>query len=947
MTTAGASRSEWHLPEALASAHAAALRAWEIVRGSARLWRRDPSLWTGGDEARWLGWLDIAERQTRHLGELEAFGREIRAAGFADALLLGMGGSSLGPEVISTLFASADGYPRLHVLDSTDPQQVRNAAARTRPQTTLHIVSSKSGSTLEPHILMERFWHDAQEATGGHAGERFVAVTDPGSKLETLARERGFRRVFHGVPEIGGRYSVMSNFGLVPAAACGIHVAQLVERALAMTQACGPLVPAAENPGVRLGVLLGEAAKQGRDKLTLIASPPLWDLGAWLEQLVAESTGKLGKAVLPVACERLAPPDRYDDDRFFVHLRLDGEAERVQEAALDALARAGHPVVTLHLADRFDVAGEFVRWEFATAVAGSVLGIHPFDQPDVEASKIETRKLTDAYEALGSLPSEAPILEADGLRVYADRRNVDELMASGPGPALTLASLLSSHLGRIHRGDYFAILAYLEMNPRHRDLLQTLRHRVRDRKRVATCLGFGPRFLHSTGQAYKGGPNTGVFLQLTCDDAQDLEVPGRRYTFGWSRRPRRGEISRCSPIAAAGLCASICRPTSRAAWRLSRLPSRRLSLEVGILRMKSAGASASLYRRIYSVVARIPRGKVATYGQIAALAGLPRHARMVGQALHASPEDSDLPWQRVINSQGEISLRAMPGWDGFQRHLLENEGVRFEARGRVDLRRYQWDPDLERAAGRSATKAPIRSRPLAVSWELPAIAERLRPLGTPARAAGSKAYLKSDLEFYGLTMPALRSEAKVWLRAHPELSRKDLGKLAAALFRRRAFELRAFAVELLVARQKLLTAGDLDMLEDLLRRSQTWALVDAIAPQVVGPLAEREPAVGRRLDRWASDRDFWLRRAALLTLLVPLRRGGGDWQRFARYADAMLDEKEFFIRKAIGWMLREIGKGRPALVVRFLEPRLDRVSGLTLREAVKYLPAADRKRLTR
>ncbi len=532
MTTAGAPRSDWHLPEPLASAHAAALSAWEIVRGSARLWRRDPSLWTGGDEARWLGWLDIAERQTRHLAELEAFGREIRTAGFADVLLLGMGGSSLGPEVISTLFASAGGYPRLHVLDSTDPQQVRNAAARARPQTTLHIVSSKSGSTLEPHILMERFWHDAQEATGGHAGERFVAVTDPGSKLETLARERSFRRVFHGVPEIGGRYSVMSNFGLVPAAACGINVAQLVQRALAMTQACGPLLPAAENPGVRLGVLLGEAARKGRDKLTLIASPPLWDLGAWLEQLVAESTGKLGRAILPVDCERLAPPDRYDDDRIFVHLRLDGEAERVQEAALDALARAGHPVVTLHLADRFDVAGEFVRWEIATAVAGSVLGIHPFDQPDVEASKIETRKLTDAYEAQGSLPSEAPILEADGLRAFADRRNVNELMASGPGPALTLASLLSSHLGRIHRGDYFAILAYLEMNPRHRDLLQTLRHRVRDRKRVATCLGFGPRFLHSTGQAYKGGPNTGVFLQLTCDDAQDLEVPGRRYTFG-------------------------------------------------------------------------------------------------------------------------------------------------------------------------------------------------------------------------------------------------------------------------------------------------------------------------------------------------------------------------------------------------------------------------------
>jgi transaldolase/glucose-6-phosphate isomerase len=523
---------DWQLPEPLATAFYAGLRAWDGLRGTQRLWAKDATLWTGADEARWLGWLDIAETERARLEALERFAADVRAGGFTHLVLLGMGGSSLGPEVLGTLFSNSPFYPRLLVVDSTDPQQVRAAAARAQPGRTLYIVSSKSGSTLEPHILMERFWHDAQAATGGRAGERFVSVTDPGSKLEALARERGFRAVYHGVPEIGGRYSVLSNFGLVPAAASGVELAPLLESAAAMTRACSPDFAAASNPAARLGVLLGEAAKLGRDKLTLVSSPPLWDVGAWIEQLVAESTGKQGKAILPIDGERLSPPDRYADDRLFVHLRLEGEIEPVQEAALHALARAGHPVVTLRLQNRHEVGGEFVRWELATAVAGSLLRINPFDQPDVEASKVETRKLTDAYERSGELPPEVPLLEDRGLRIYADDRNTAEIMAAGPSPALRLASLLATHLGRIHRGDYFAVLAYLEMSERHREQLQTLRHRVRDRKKVATCLGFGPRFLHSTGQAYKGGPNTGVFLQITADDAHDLEVPGKRYTFG-------------------------------------------------------------------------------------------------------------------------------------------------------------------------------------------------------------------------------------------------------------------------------------------------------------------------------------------------------------------------------------------------------------------------------
>jgi alkylated DNA nucleotide flippase Atl1/3-methyladenine DNA glycosylase AlkD len=338
---------------------------------------------------------------------------------------------------------------------------------------------------------------------------------------------------------------------------------------------------------------------------------------------------------------------------------------------------------------------------------------------------------------------------------------------------------------------------------------------------------------------------------------------------------------------------------------------------------------------------------VATYGQVAALAGLPRHARLVGYALHALPEGSELPWQRVINSRGEVSPRAMPGWDGYQRHLLEEEGVRFDAAGRASLKRYLWEPETLDAPAAGSSGAVSAGR-FSARREVAAIEASLRPLGTQARAAGSKAYLKSPLEFYGLDTQTLRGAARTWLSQHRDFSRQPMLALVTGLWQKKVFELRAFAIEILVARQTELTAADLDLLEDLLRRSRTWAFVDWIAPQVVGPLYERRPgAVGRRLDRWAKDPDFWLRRSALLTLLVPLRRGGGDWLRFARYADAMLDEREFFVRKAIGWVLREVGKKRPKLVVQFLAPRLDRVSGLTLREAVKHLPRADRKRLAR
>ena len=311
----------------------------------------------------------------------------------------------------------------------------------------------------------------------------------------------------------------------------GLDVERMLDEAERMLHACAPGVPAAENPGLVLGTILGVLGARGIDKVTIAASPGLYDLGAWLEQLLAESTGKQGKGLIPVDRERLGPPAVYGDDRLFVYVRLDAAPDAAQDAAVDALERAGRPVVRIHVATTYDLAEEFFRWEVATAIAGAILGINPFDQPDVEASKIATRTLTSEYEQRGRLPEETPFYAGEGVRLFADTWNAEALRkAAGSRPSLD--TYLAAHLDRLRPGDYFALLAYVARNPRHEQALQSARHRVRDRKRVATCLGFGPRFLHSTGQAYKGGPNTGVFLQITCDDARDLAVPGRKYTFG-------------------------------------------------------------------------------------------------------------------------------------------------------------------------------------------------------------------------------------------------------------------------------------------------------------------------------------------------------------------------------------------------------------------------------
>ena len=483
------------------------------------LWARDKTLWTGADEDKWLGWLDIVGRELRELTQLRAFAKS--AEGLSDIVLLGMGGSSLGADVLGEVFGRRAGWPGLHVLDSTDPEQIAAVAHRIVLATTLFIVSSKSGSTLEPNILKDYFF----ELTGKN-GKQFVAITDPGSSLEKTAKDEGFAHVFLGDPTIGGRFSVLSKFGVVPAAAMGLDIERLLKEAQRMVVSCGAAAPPAANPGAKLGIVLGTlAAKCGRDKVTILASRALESVGTWLEQLIAESTGKHGKGLIPITGEPLGAPDAYGDDRVFVHLHLAGtESSEVQ---LRALEERGHPVIRIVIEDSYQLGQIFYLWEIAIALAGAVIGIDPFDQPDVEAAKIETRKLSDQYEKTGALAKQEPIFALNGFSLYADGKNKVGLRGGN-----SLAQILRTHLDGIEAGDYFALLAYLEPTAAHKAQLEAMRLKVRDKKTVATCVEFGPRYLHSTGQAYKGGPNSGVFLAITCDHRRDLVIPGRKASFG-------------------------------------------------------------------------------------------------------------------------------------------------------------------------------------------------------------------------------------------------------------------------------------------------------------------------------------------------------------------------------------------------------------------------------
>ena len=495
----------------------------------ARLWRKDPRLWKSDPQDREvirnaLGWLHIAEKMEENLRELSDFAVEVKSAGFRQVVHMGMGGSSLAPLMFQHTFSPGpEGLP-LTVLDTTDPATIRRIERELPLEQTLFIVASKSGTTAEPLAFRDYFYARLKEYKGDRAGENFVAITDPGTPLEVRSREQGFRRVFLNFPDIGGRYSALSYFGLVPAALMGLDVTELLARALRMLHACASCVPVSGNPGLVLGAVMGELALAGRDKVTFLAPPTINTLGMWLEQLLAESTGKEGKGVLPVAGESIGDPSVYGRDRLFVQLRLKEEVDEPLERGVAALREAGQPVVTIQMDDLLDLGQEFFRWEIATATAGAILGINAFDQPNVQESKDNTNRLLAMARKRGQLPEEEPALVEGSLKLYA------------PESASTVSETLRRFLVQARPGDYVALMAYLTEGPAVDEALQAIRKWLRDGLHLATTLGYGPRFLHSTGQFHKGGPNRGLFLQLTADDAEDAPIPGQSCTFGLFKR---------------------------------------------------------------------------------------------------------------------------------------------------------------------------------------------------------------------------------------------------------------------------------------------------------------------------------------------------------------------------------------------------------------------------
>ena len=478
------------------------LQRRDLVR---RIWERDHTVWKPDPKeiTDRLGWLNVTDFMREQVPALQAFAREVLNDGIRHVVLLGMGGSSLGPEAIRQSFGSASGFPQLLVLDSTVPDAVQAVAEEIDPAKILFLVSSKSGTTTEPLAFYSHFRGLVEQAVGNEkAGQHFVAITDPGTPLENLALERGFRRVFPNPADIGGRYSVLSYFGLVPAALIGVDIPRLLDRADFMRGECASTAPDQDNPGERLGATMGTMALHGRDKLTLVTSPSIGTFGLWAEQLIAESTGKEERGIIPVADEPLVDPTFYGDDRLFVYVRLEGDDNAQTNASIAAIESSSQPVVRLELRDLYDLGAEFFRWEFATAVAGAILGIHPFDQPNVQQAKDETVQGLQEHQASGQFP-----------RVDA------------PG---SLADLLS----KAKAGDYLAIMAYIRQTPEADRALADLRSMITERHHIATTLGYGPRFLHSTGQVHKGGPDSGLFLQLTTEHLEDIPVPGESYTFG-------------------------------------------------------------------------------------------------------------------------------------------------------------------------------------------------------------------------------------------------------------------------------------------------------------------------------------------------------------------------------------------------------------------------------
>ncbi len=498
-----------------------------------RIWEKDPTVWkpTGQDQseiADRLGWLDVADEMLRHLDRFTEVAQTVKDAGYTHVVVLGMGGSSLAPYVLSQTFGRQTGFPELRILDSTDPDAVAALESEIEIGKTLFIVASKSGTTTEPNAFMETFWQKVKDTGMPDPGSQFVAITDPGTSLEDTAQERNFRWTFLNPADIGGRYSALSYFGLVPAAAMGLNVQRLLDGAVRMEQACSPSVGARENPGAWLGAVMGELSKAGRNKVTFFLSPGISTFGLWLEQLLAESTGKEGKGLVPVPDNPPGSPDDYGQDHLFVSITLANEGEDI-ESGVQALVQAGEPVVRLTVSNAYDLGAEFFRWEFATAVAGSLMGINAFNQPNVQESKDNTKRLLQQFQQSGSLPEPRPLAEVSGIRIYLN----DAARSCVPSDSLGDATrTLSEFLGQVRAPEYVALMAYIEPSPEHDRELEPLRVALRDGLKVAVTLGYGPRFLHSTGQLHKGGPPEGVFIQITAGYKQDVPVPGEKYSFG-------------------------------------------------------------------------------------------------------------------------------------------------------------------------------------------------------------------------------------------------------------------------------------------------------------------------------------------------------------------------------------------------------------------------------
>ena len=509
----------------------AALDELEKSQAAMRIWKKDPSLWTpdaAGEKviANSLGWLTVARTMKERLAELAAFAEEIRADGFKHVVVLGMGGSSLCPEVLRRTFGQRAGWPQLHVVDSTVPATVLRVERELDLAHSIFIVASKSGTTTEP-VMFHRYFYDRVRSVAGaaKAGRQFIAITDPGTQLAKDAERDGFRRVFLNMPDIGGRYSALSYFGMVPFALAGGDVAGFLDRALEAAAACGPDLTGAENLGLRLGATLGALALQGRDKLTIIAEPPIDSVGLWIEQLVAESTGKVGRGIVPIAGEPLGAPAEYGSDRIFVYLGT-GAPQGTTAEVIEALVSAGHPVLAHLLRDPLDLGAEFFLWEFATAVAGAVLGVNPFDQPNVQESKDNTRRLLADYVRDHKLAALQPIAADHGVVISSDAQNAAALAG-----AAGLTSVICVHLARVRPGDYVALTEYIDESPEHDALLAEIRIAIRRRTGAATTTGYGPRFLHSTGQLHKGGADNGIFIQITAADSEDAPLPGEPYGF--------------------------------------------------------------------------------------------------------------------------------------------------------------------------------------------------------------------------------------------------------------------------------------------------------------------------------------------------------------------------------------------------------------------------------